>query len=96
MEDYELQEIEFWRKLEEESMSRRAMLRRSAAAAVGLTVLSSPAAAWAARARQGEIDGVPASGRGRGTSVLKRVNGEWRIVHENLSQGRWRPPAAAT
>jgi putative spermidine/putrescine transport system substrate-binding protein len=50
MEDYELQEIEFWRKLEEESMSRSAMLRRSAAAAAGLTILSTPAAAWAARA----------------------------------------------
>jgi ketosteroid isomerase-like protein len=39
----------------------------------------------------GEIDGKPASGRGRGASVLKRINGEWRTVHENLSQGHWRP-----
>jgi putative spermidine/putrescine transport system substrate-binding protein len=62
MEDYELQEVEFWRKLEEESLSRSAMLRRSAAAAVGLTVLSSPAAAWAARAGSDEAmsaDGIP-------------------------------------
>jgi len=62
VEDYELQEIEFWRKLEEESLSRGAMLRRSAAAAAGLTILSSPAAAWAARARQADAltaDGVP-------------------------------------
>src|SRR6266498_3861380 len=62
MEDHELQEIEFWRKLEEESMSRSAMLRRSAAAAAGLTILSSPAAAWAARAGSAEAmtaDGVP-------------------------------------
>jgi putative spermidine/putrescine transport system substrate-binding protein len=62
MEDYELQEIEFWRKLEEESMSRSAMLRRSAAAAVGLTILSSPAAAWARRAGGAEAmtaDGIP-------------------------------------
>jgi len=62
MEDYELQEIEFWRKLEEESVSRSAMLRRSAAAAFGLTILSSPAAAWAARAGSAEAmtaDGVP-------------------------------------
>jgi ketosteroid isomerase-like protein len=36
------------------------------------------------------IDGQPASGRGRGASVLKRVDREWRIVHENLSQGRWK------
>ena len=41
----------------------------------------------------GEIAGKPASGRGRGASVLKRVNGEWRTVHENLSRGRWRPPS---
>ena len=62
MEDYELQEEEFWRKLDEESMSRNAMLRRSAAAAVGLTVISSPAAAWAARKNGAEalsMDGTP-------------------------------------
>jgi putative spermidine/putrescine transport system substrate-binding protein len=62
MEDYELQEIEFWRKLEEESMSRSAMLRRSAAAAAGLTILSSPVTAWAARAGGAEAttaDGIP-------------------------------------
>jgi putative spermidine/putrescine transport system substrate-binding protein len=62
MEDYELQEVEFWRKLEEESMSRSSMLRRSAAAAVGLTILSGPAAALAARARNAEAltaDGIP-------------------------------------
>src|SRR2546426_5507927 len=62
MEDYELQEIEFWRKLEEESMSRNAMLRRGAAAAFGLTILSSPAAAWASRTGSAEAltaDGIP-------------------------------------
>jgi putative spermidine/putrescine transport system substrate-binding protein len=62
MEDYELQEVEFWRKLEEESMSRSAMLRRSAAAAFGLTILSSPATAWATRAVGEEAltaDGTP-------------------------------------
>jgi putative spermidine/putrescine transport system substrate-binding protein len=62
MEDYEAQEIEFWRKLEEETISRNAMLRRSAAAALGLTVLSSPVAALAARARGAEAltaDGIP-------------------------------------
>jgi len=62
VEDYELQEIEFWRKLEEESMSRSAMLRRSAATAFGLTILSSPAAAWAARGGTEEAltaDGIP-------------------------------------
>jgi putative spermidine/putrescine transport system substrate-binding protein len=62
MEDHEFQEVEFWRKLEEESISRSAMLRRSAAAAFGLTVISSPAAAWAARVGGEEAmtaDGIP-------------------------------------
>jgi putative spermidine/putrescine transport system substrate-binding protein len=62
MEEHELQEIEFWRKLEEESMSRGAMLRRSAAAAVGLTILSGPASAWAAGlggAEELTADGTP-------------------------------------
>jgi putative spermidine/putrescine transport system substrate-binding protein len=52
MEDYEAQEVEFWAKLEEEGMSRSSMLRRSAAAAVGLTVLGSASTALGAtRAR---------------------------------------------
>src|SRR5437773_1679937 len=51
MEDHEAQEQEFWRKLEEGEMSRAQMLKRSAAAAAGLTILSSPAAAFAARGR---------------------------------------------
>src|SRR5947199_333861 len=49
MEDFEEQEVEFWRKLGEEGMSRAQILKRSAAAAAGLTVLSSPATALAAR-----------------------------------------------
>ena len=49
MEDYEAQEQEFWRKLQEEEISRAQMLRRSAAAAIGLTVLSTPSLALAAR-----------------------------------------------
>jgi len=36
----------------------------------------------------GEINGEPASGRGRGTSVIRRVQGEWRVAHEHLSRGR--------
>ena len=46
MEDYEAQEVEFWAKLEEEGMSRSSMLRRSAAAAVGLTVMGSASTAF--------------------------------------------------
>jgi putative spermidine/putrescine transport system substrate-binding protein len=47
MEDYEAQELEFWRKIHEQGMSRAQMLKRSVAAAAGLTVLSSPGVAWA-------------------------------------------------
>src|SRR5712691_5003673 len=48
MEDYEAQEVEFWAKLEEEGLSRSSMLRRSAAAAFGLTVLGGAGSALAA------------------------------------------------
>jgi putative spermidine/putrescine transport system substrate-binding protein len=51
MEDYEEQEVEFWRKLDEESLSRSAMLRRSAAAALGLTILGGSTPVWAATRR---------------------------------------------
>ena len=36
----------------------------------------------------GEIHGKPASGRGRGTAVVKKVDGAWRVAHEHLSAGR--------
>ncbi len=48
MEDYEAQEIEFWAKLEEEGMSRSSMLRRSAAAAIGLTIVGNASTAFGA------------------------------------------------
>lgn len=35
----------------------------------------------------GEIDGKPASGSGRGTTVLRRIEGNWRVAHEHLSRG---------
>jgi ketosteroid isomerase-like protein len=35
----------------------------------------------------GEIDGKRASGSGRGTSVLRRVEGQWKVAHEHLSAG---------
>jgi putative spermidine/putrescine transport system substrate-binding protein len=57
MEDYEAQEIEFWAKLEEEGMSRSSMLRRSAAAALGLTVMGS--AATALGATKAKLAGPP-------------------------------------
>ena len=43
---------------------------------------------------RGDVDGAPASGAGRGASVLKRVKGAWLTVHENLSAGRWRQTPA--
>jgi putative spermidine/putrescine transport system substrate-binding protein len=49
MEDYELQEEEFWRKLHEQEISRSQMLKRSAAAAFGLMAITSPSIAMAAR-----------------------------------------------
>jgi putative spermidine/putrescine transport system substrate-binding protein len=49
MEEYEEQEQEFLRKLAETDMSRSQMLKRSVAAAAGLTVLSSPGIALAGR-----------------------------------------------
>ena len=62
MEDYEAQEQEFWRKLQEMDMSRSQMLKRSFAAAAGLTILSSPGVALGAR-RLGEAS-PPLKGRG--------------------------------
>src|SRR5579859_3464054 len=49
MEDYEAQEQEFWRRLDESEMSRAQMLKRSLAAAAGLTVLGTGGSAFAAR-----------------------------------------------
>src|SRR5438034_10588739 len=46
MEDYEAQEVEFWAKLDEEGMSRSSMLRRSAAAAFGLTIMGNAGTAF--------------------------------------------------
>lgn len=35
----------------------------------------------------GEIGGQSASGSGRGSTVLRRVNGDWLVAHEHLSRG---------
>ncbi len=69
MEDFEAQELEFWARLSEQGMSRSKMLRRSAAAAFGLTVLGAPASALAARARLGGST-LPATGAGLSMSEL--------------------------
>lgn len=36
----------------------------------------------------GRIGGKPAAGGGRGTTVLRRVDGAWRVAHEHLSAGK--------
>jgi len=69
MEDYEAQELEFWRKLEEMDMSRSQLLKRSFAAAAGLTILSSPATALAARGRGAKTPPL----RGKAVSVKELV-----------------------
>jgi putative spermidine/putrescine transport system substrate-binding protein len=68
MEDYEAQEQEFWRKLDEQEMSRSQMLRRSAAAAAGLTILSTPSIAFGARRVAGA--NPPLKGKGFSTKEL--------------------------
>src|SRR3977135_254343 len=65
MEEYEEQEQEFWRKLAETDMSRTQMLKRSFAAAAGLTVLSTPAVALGARGRGEKTPPL----KGRTTSI---------------------------
>jgi putative spermidine/putrescine transport system substrate-binding protein len=69
MEDYEAQEQEFWAKLEESGMSRSQMLRRSAAAAFGLTVLASPASALAGLRRASATPPL----RGKGFSMKEMI-----------------------
>ena len=49
MEDFQEQEYEFLRRLEEEKLDRRKLLKRGLAAGAGLTILSLPAGALAAR-----------------------------------------------
>lgn len=39
----------------------------------------------------GQIHGTPASGSGRGTCVLARKSGQWKVVHEHLSKGNATP-----
>jgi putative spermidine/putrescine transport system substrate-binding protein len=51
MEDFQEQEYEFFRRLEEERIDRKKLLRRGLAAGLGLTVLTTPPAALALRRR---------------------------------------------
>lgn len=65
MEDFQEQEYEFLRRLEEERSDRRTLLRRGVGAGVGLTVLSLSPAAMAARKQA--LKDPP--GRGKDTSI---------------------------
>jgi putative spermidine/putrescine transport system substrate-binding protein len=51
VEDYQEQEYEFWRRLDEEQLDRRKLLRRGLAAGAGLTIFSLSDVALATRAR---------------------------------------------
>lgn len=73
MEEHEAQELEFWRKLHEMDMSRSQMLKRSIAAAAGLTVLSSPGLAWA---------------RERGIRVAPPLKGKSISMKELIAQAK--------
>ena len=78
MEDHDAQEQEFWRKLHEMDMSRSQMLKRSFAAAAGLTILSSPAVALGAR-RVGEAT-PPLKGRGFSMAeMIKQAKKEGKL-----------------
>mgnify|MGYP002683094161 CR=1 FL=1 len=37
----------------------------------------------------GVINGEPAAGSGRGTTVLQRSQDGWKVVHEHLSRGKF-------
>ena len=91
MEDYEAQELEFWRKLDEKEMSRSQMLKRSVAAAAGLTVLASPGLAWA---RERGIRVAPAAqGQGLLDDGARRAGEEGRPPQH---RSRCRPTGRTT
>ena len=78
MEDFQEQEYEFLRRLEEERLDRRSLLRRGLAAGVGLTVLSASPAALAAR-RQA-LATPPTLGRSiKLTELVKEAKKEGRL-----------------
>lgn len=73
MEEHEERELEFWRKLHETDMSRSSMLKRSVAAAAGLTVFSTPGLAWA---------------RDRGIRVSPPLKGKSVSMKELIAQAK--------
>ena len=85
MEDFDAQEVEFRAKLSEEGVSRSQMIRRSAAAAAGLTVLAPAASAFASRARLGA--GVPSTGVGLSMTDLVAEAKLERQVRRDFPRG---------
>jgi putative spermidine/putrescine transport system substrate-binding protein len=78
MEDYQEQEYEFLRRLDEERLSRRSLLRRGALAGAGLTILSLPPAALAAR--QKALADPPTVGRlAKLSDIVKEAKKEGRL-----------------
>ena len=74
MEDFQEQEYEFLRRLEEERVDRRTLVKRGLAAGVGLTVLSLSPAALAARKQV--LADPPVAGRARQRSSRDRAGGQ--------------------
>ena len=79
MEDYQEQEYEFLRKLDD-TIDRRRLLKRGLAAGAGLTILSTPAAALAARKR---VLAAPPL-RGKDISMTELVAEARKEGHLNL------------
>jgi putative spermidine/putrescine transport system substrate-binding protein len=68
VEDYQEQEYEFWRRLDEETLDRGKLLKRGVAAGAGLTILSLSDAALAARTRA--LANPPVKGTAGGMKAL--------------------------
>jgi ketosteroid isomerase-like protein len=61
--------------------------------AVWLAQSADAAAVIYAFSWSGVVDGNSVGGGGRGTRVFRRDAGGWRIAHEHLSAGDWKPGA---
>jgi hypothetical protein len=72
VEDFQEQEYEFLRRLDEERIDRRRLIKRGLVAGVGLTVLTTPAAALAARRKA--LADPPTSSYATETSTSPRRN----------------------
>jgi ketosteroid isomerase-like protein len=53
------------------------------------------AAVYYAFAWSGVAGGREVGGGGRGTRVFRKEPGGWRLAHEHLSAGDWKPPSAS-